>query len=298
MSRFNMRAELPVAAPFRLDLTADALRRLAANVVDIVDEDGAYYRYLEMGRKRSLVRVTQLDEQTLQIEASGKNDQWVMPVVARMLGTNAHLGDWYERTAKIPWLASLAHALRGVKPPRYASLWEACSHAIVFQQISIHAAGSIMRRMVEAIGTPGPSLGAIAFPNPQALLAAPVDLMRSAGLSQNKVMHLRAAAEAIANGDVREEDVEALPTEEAIERLTEIRGIGRWSAAVICLRGLGRLDTFPMNDSGVARTIKLLSGDPEVDLEKVLETLGPVRGMLYYHLLLGRIRNLVPAARD
>ena len=78
----------------------------------------------------------------------------------------------------------------------------------------------------------------------------------------------------------------------------QLRGIGPWSAAVVLLRGFGRLDTFPLRDSGVARTAALLSGDPNVDLDAVLEALGPTRGMLYYHLLLGRLRNLTPAAAD
>ncbi len=295
--RFNMRAELPVAPPFRLDLTVDALRRLAANVVDIVAQDGAYHRYFDVRGKRTLVRVTQQDERTLLVQASQKRDDWVVPIVEKMLGARVDLADWYERSAKIPWLALLAHEVRGVKPPRYASLWEACAHAIVFQQISIHAAGAIMRRTIETVGAPAKGLGAFAFPTPEAVLQTPEAALRAAGLSQNKVQHLRSAAGSIVRGEVTEEEIEALPTPEASDRLINIRGIGRWSAAVVLLRGFGRLDTFPMNDSGVARTIKLLSGDPEVNLDRVLETLGPMRGMLYYHLLLGRIRNLVPVAR-
>ncbi|MGZ3510494.1 MAG: hypothetical protein ACXVAC_19240, partial [Vulcanimicrobiaceae bacterium] len=73
-----------------------------------------------------------------------------------------------------------------------------------------------------------------------------------------------------------------------------VRGIGPWSAAVVLLRGFGRLDTFPMGDSGVARSIRLLTGDPNAQVDGVLEALGPTRGMLYFHLLLGRLRNLVP----
>ena len=61
------------------------------------------------------------------------------------------------------------------------------------------------------------------------------------------------------------------------------------------LRGFGRLDVFPMRDSGVARTVRALSGDDGIDLDAVLETLGPARGMLYYHLLLGRMHPEGPA---
>jgi DNA-3-methyladenine glycosylase II len=191
-------------------------------------------------------------------------------------------------------------AFRGLKPPRYASLWEACVHAIVFQQISIHAASSIMRRLIAAIGTPVSVAGVALtpFPSPSALLAASDATLRSAGLSTNKVAHLRAVADALAHDEIREEEIERLATVDAAERLTQLRGIGPWSAAVILLRGFGRLDTFPLRDSGVARSAKLLSGNSELNLDGVLEILGPVRGMLYYHLLLGRLRNLSPSQPD
>ncbi len=136
------------------------------------------------------------------------------------------------------------------------------------------------------------------FPTPAALLAAHERDLRAAGLSANKVGHLRAVADALERGDVTEGEIERLPTVQAAERLVQLHGVGPWSAAVVLLRGFGRLDTFPLRDSGVARTAALLSGDPDVDLDAVLEALGPTRGMLYYHLLLGRLRNLTPAAAD
>ena len=71
--------------------------------------------------------------------------------------------------------------------------------------------------------------------------------------------------------------------------LTTHRGIGPWTAAVVALRGFGRLDLFPMNDSGVAKSVRDLSGERDVDVEALLARLGPQRGMLYYHLLLGRL---------
>jgi DNA-3-methyladenine glycosylase II len=80
-----------------------------------------------------------------------------------------------------------------------------------------------------------------------------------------------------------------LPTAELMASLATHRGIGPWTAAVIALRGFGRLDLFPMNDSGVARSVKDLSGSTHVDVEALLRRLGQQRGMLYYHLLLGRL---------
>jgi DNA-3-methyladenine glycosylase II len=293
MMVFPNRDLLPVRAPFRLDLTADALRRLATNTVDVVTPDGAYYRALDVGGEIVAVRVTQIDEATLCVESTGASSEGTLALVARTLGTGVDLRPWARNAARVPWIAPLERAFRGVKPPRYASLWEACVHAIVFQQISIHAAASIMRRLITAIGTPVcvDGVALMPFPSSAALLAADDATLRAAGLSKNKVTHLRAVADALTRGDVRDEEIEALSTLEASERLTQLRGIGPWSAAVVLLRGFGRLDIFPLRDSGVARSAALLSGDSELNLDSVLEKLGPVRGMLYYHLLLGRLRN-------
>ena len=58
---------------------------------------------------------------------------------------------------------------------------------------------------------------------------------------------------------------------------------------MIALRGFGRLDVFPMNDSGVAKSLRTLTGEADVQPEPVLAALAPQQGMLYYHLLLGRL---------
>jgi len=287
---------LPVRAPFRLDLTAEALRRLASNVVDVLDADGTYYRALRDERGTSLVSIRARDAGSIEVKATGRNAERWWPTVARMLGTQADLTEWRKRSARVPWLKRVAKALNGVKPPRYPSVFEACCHAIVFQQISIYAAGAIMRRTVELLGEPLTvgEIRCIPFPTPERLLAEPQEKLRGCGLSANKVAHLRSVATASLDGSLDAESLERLPTPEAAEVLARIRGIGPWSAAVVMLRGFGRLDVFPMRDSGVARTVKALSGDEGLDLDALLEILGPVRGMLYYHLLLGRLRNLTP----
>ena len=287
--RFNTRERLPVRPPFRLDFTAAALRRLAANVVDVVD-GATYYRALADERGTSLVAVVQCGESEIEVRATGRDGARWLPTIARMLGTGADLSAWYRRSERIGWLRPYARRFAGLKPPRYASLWEACAHAIVFQQISIHAAGAIMRRAIEQLGTAvrASTVASIPFPSPECWLAADPGRLRAAGLSLNKIAHLRCVAEAFADRTIDEAALEALPTPQAAQELCRVRGIGPWSAAVILLRGMGRLDIFPLRDSGVARSLSLLAGE-NVDIDRVLETLGPTRGMLYYHLLLARI---------
>lgn len=300
MKKFTVRERVPVARPYRLDLTVDALRRLAANVVDVVGEDGVYRRALSDDAGVNLVEVTQPAASEIEIRIAGAQGRRWLPHVERMVGAHVDLAEWYRRVKPFPWLAYLARELRGLRPPRYPSLWESLAHAIVFQQISIHAAASIMRRLIECATEPLGHDGAsyYPFPSANALLRIGEPALRAAGLSANKIAHLRSAAEAVAEGSVSSDIVEALPSPEAAERLCSIRGIGPWSAAVVLLRGFGRLDVFPLKDSGVARSIRLLSGQPSLDAHALLESLGPVRGMLYFHLLLGRIRNLTATSAD
>jgi DNA-3-methyladenine glycosylase II len=298
--KFTADELLSVRTPFRLDLTADALRRLASNEVDVVTGDGAYQRAFAGEGNAAVLRVTQSQAGTLRVQAAGMPAERAVALCARMLGAQVDLREWKRVAATVPWVERLARALVGLKPPRYPTLWEACAHAIVFQQISIVAAAAIMRRVVSALSAPV-TLGAVtlrAFPAPSALLRAHERDLRAAGLSANKAGHLRAVADALVRGELTEEEIERLPTAQAAERLTHLRGIGPWSASVVLLRGFGRLDAFPLRDSGVARTAALLSGEVGVDLPAVLEALGPMRGMLYYHLLLGRLRNLTPGAAD
>jgi DNA-3-methyladenine glycosylase II len=153
-----------------------------------------------------------------------------------------------------------------------------------------------MRRVVESIGEPLTvgKLRCIPFPEAERWLDAGDARLRAAGLSSNKLVAVRAVASATLDGTLDERELEGLPTDEVARRLSAVRGLGAWSASVILLRGLGRLDAFPLRDSGVARSLAAMAGRENVDQTELLEQLGPVRGMLYYHLLLSRMRPIRP----
>jgi DNA-3-methyladenine glycosylase II len=280
-----------VRAPYRLDLTANVLRRLSTNVVDRFDGT-TYRRLIGDARSPTLLTVTQAGPAELMVDLEGSGTAFDPAVLLeRMLGIDVDLEPFYRASAAIGWLAPLVTGARGVKPPRYPTVWEACVNAIVYQQISIHAAGAILRRVIEHYAVPvtiGDSR-LYAFPGPQTLIDADAEDMRGLGLSINKVVSLRAVARAILDGAIDEAALMLLPTPDLMAALATHRGIGPWTAAVIALRGFGRLDLFPMKDSGVARSVKDLSGSSDVNVEALLEQLGEQRGMLYYHLLLGRL---------
>jgi DNA-3-methyladenine glycosylase II len=296
-----------VTQPYRLDLTVSVLRRLSTNTVDILAADGHYLRVLGGVQPPVVVRVAQERPDALAVTIEGKasDHDRALAVVRRVLGTDREV-TYFDRAAKrIPWLRQLAAAMRGVKPPRYPTLWEACVNAVVFQQVSLVAASAILRRMISAMCVPVERHGVVlyAFPNAETFLGTGDDLLRAAGLSTNKSSTLRRLAKAIESGALDEASLENLPSPEASDRLRRIKGIGPWTATLILLRGLGRLDVFPMNDSSVLRNLAYVEGPTHLDIDEVLDALGAQRGMLYYLLLarlelrgdLGRA-SAVPAA--
>lgn len=287
---------IEVLPPFRLDLTVSALRRLPSNQVDVITGDGSYLHAVAAPHAPALVRVRQTAPERLSLSIcadardSGRLDA-IVASTARSLGVRRELDRFYRASTSVVWLAPLAARMRGLKPPRYRNLWEAFVNAVVYQQVSLHAASAVVQRMVAMFGTrllDGDSAVTL-FPDASIVLAASDDTLRGLGLSAGKLATLRRAGDAIDSGALDEAELESLPTAEIASRLVSIKGIGPWTSAVILLRGLGRLDVFPMNDSGVARNLALAAGEAAPRVEDVTSALGDQRGMLYYHLLLARL---------
>ena len=285
--------EVPVVTPYRLDFTVSALRRLPSNLVDVYTADGHYLRALDGAAGPVIVRVAQRASDVLTVTLSGgttADREDALDAVQRMLGVRRDLTEFGEQARRVPWLAPLALRMRGLKPPRYPTLWEACANAVVFQQISLAAASAIMRRLILGLGetTECGGIPLAIFPRAERFLGAEDGELRAAGLSAGKIATLRRAGSAITAGTLSEAELEEQTSVEAALGLRRVKGIGPWTAAVILLRGLGRLDAFPGNDTGVAANLALVAGE-RLDAGRIAEMLGPQRGMLYFCLLLARL---------
>jgi 3-methyladenine DNA glycosylase/8-oxoguanine DNA glycosylase len=278
---------LPVAPPFSLRLTVAVLRRLPGNVLDQWDEaTGTYTRAVRLPPGPALVRVRQVDAARLELDGAAA----AAPLVRRLLGLDVEVHTAALSAAE-PRLAPVLHQLRGLRPPRFPSLFETIGLTVPFQQLSLEAGQSIVNRLVRQLGQPLGS--AWLFPTPARVAeAAPAEL-RACGLSSSKAETLRAAARLIANGGLSEAEIERCSSPEALRRLDELPGIGAWTAGVILLRGFGRLDVFPPGDVGARRSLATLLGrDRPLDAaaeRALLARLGPQRGLLYF-LLLGWAR--------
>jgi DNA-3-methyladenine glycosylase II len=289
---------LPARPPFRLELTVSALRRLPANPVDILTAEGTYRRAF-LTPRGPVVWTLRQDHPAADLHLSlhGAVDDpapW-QALAARMLGTEVDLAGFYAAAQHVPDIAPLVARMRGVKPPRYPTLWEALVNALVFQQVSLHAALAILRRVIARFSPAVPVGGdtLYPFPTPEAILTGTMDELRGLGLSAAKARALLALAGQVVAGQITEGELAALPSPEAAQRLIMLPGIGPWSAAVVLLRGLGRLDVFPGGDSGMAATLRRLlgvaPGAEEATAARLVAAPTPYQGMLYYHLLLGRL---------
>jgi DNA-3-methyladenine glycosylase II len=155
-------------------------------------------------------------------------------------------------TAKDPVLASVivAHGPCDLKPHKlyYQELVE----SIVGQQLSIKAAGSIRKRFVELFGG--------TFPEPAAILAKSIEELRSAGLSGAKANYIRDLAQHVLDGKVVFDKLDNQTNEEIIKELTDVKGIGEWTAHMFLMFCMARLDILPVGDLGIKNGIQKLYG--------------------------------------
>lgn len=284
--------EIVLTKPYRLDLTVAALRRVASNVVDVYTPGGEYLRVLEHPEHAAIVRARQVarDRLTVEVTSEAADHEPATELLKSMLGIDRSADAFVEAARQVPWLAAIVDRFRGLRPPRYPSLWEASVNAVVFQQVSLQSASAIIGRLITTLGEPVTIDGRwlYAFPSLERFHDTPDAPLRAAGLSAGKLGTLRRVVDGIRSGALSAERLERLPSAEAARDLQEIRGIGPWTAAVILLRGLGRLDVFPPKDSGVAANLRRLTDDA-TEMGALLEKLGEQRGLLYFYLLLARL---------
>jgi DNA-3-methyladenine glycosylase II len=146
--------------------------------------------------------------------------------------------------------------------------FQALARAIAHQQLNGTAANTILSRLISSCG------GGV-FPTPQNVLAASVESLRKAGFSYAKVAALRDLAEKTIAELVPAAPVLArLTDEEVIERLTQVRGIGRWTVEMLLMFRLGRPDVLPVDDFGVRAGFRAAYGLKSMPHPKALLAFG------------------------
>ena len=156
----------------------------------------------------------------------------------------------------------------GLTPRAGASTFHTLARAIAHQQLNGKAAESILNRFVERCG-------AGVFPDAERVLVLPEQELRASGFSFSKIAALKDLAAKSASGLVPERELlHALDDEAIVSRLTQVRGIGRWTVEMLLIFDLGRPDVLPVDDFGVRNGFRLAYGLKSMPTPKLLAAFG------------------------
>jgi DNA-3-methyladenine glycosylase II len=199
------------------------------------------------------------------------------PSIAGRLGESSgrmgRPGEGSGRAGRLEEDLVMAGVIKAVGPCKLVANFEgtpfeALASAIAHQQLHGAAARTILKRFVDQVGGGK-------FPTPQQVLDAPDSIMRGVGFSTSKTAALRDLAAKTIEGIVpNREELMSLDDATIIERLTQVRGIGRWTVEMLLIFNLGRPDILPVDDFGVREGFRRAYGLRKMPSPKALAAYG------------------------
>ncbi len=286
--------------PFRLDFTVWALRRRARNEIDRWD-GRTYRRIVVLGSRPTELAVRQEGRSTtprLIVTVTPPFQTQVdrthlRRTIVRLLGLRVDLARWYRTAERDQHLRTLAHRFRGLKPPRFPTLFEALVNAIACQQLSLVVGLELLNRLAVACDvkrTRSDGKQLYAFPAPRDLARLSPGAYRAIGFSRQKARALRTLALCVERREIDLDRLASVDDVEASAILRQLRGVGRWTAEYVLLRGLGRLHVFPGDDVGAQKSLaRWLGRSSPLDyagVQRATQAWRPYAGLVYFHLLL------------
>jgi len=179
-----------------------------------------------------------------------------------------------------PVLASYMETIGPCRLTPAADPFVALVEAIISQQLSVKAADTIFGRLVAIC--PRRSI------TPKAIFSTSERVLRSVGLSRQKISYLKDLAGRWIAGEIRPKEFHPLPDEEIIARLVAVKGIGRWTAEMFLIFALNRTDVLPVDDLGLKKAIRRayrLRKIPSPDrIRKIAEPWRPYRSIATWYL--------------
>ena len=286
--------------PFRLDLTVWALRRRHENAVDVWD-GRTYRRALTLDRGTIELAAVQdgssaaprLTVTLTGVQLDRRTEDAARAALARLLGLELDLSPFYRHAEGDPLLRTLAARFRGLKPPRFPTLFECLVNAIACQQLTLTVGIRLLNRLAEAYGTAPGEGTSRAFPLPTQLAGLTPEPLKPLGFSGAKARSIVELATAISAGTFDPAVIVRLDHGDALAALMRLRGVGRWTAEYALLRGLGRLCIFPGDDVGarnnLARWLDRRGPLDYAGVQAAVRRWQPFAGFVYFHLLLANL---------
>jgi 3-methyladenine DNA glycosylase/8-oxoguanine DNA glycosylase len=261
--------------PYSLALSArmrsDTTRRLRDGVLTVA---------LEAGDHAALARVHQRPDGTLAVRIEGERPEAALTKLRFVLAVDDDHEPFLRRFVDDPLIGRAVRRLRGLRPLRTATVTHALLKAVCGQLIQARAARDLEARLLRRSATP---CGDLLLPPTRATFggSSPSHLAREGLVSRKANALVRLS---------REWDVERLhgvETQAAVARIERERGLGPWSAGVVCLQGLGRYEHGLVGDLGLIKLCSALLGRraEAEDTRRLLEPYGEWAGLASVYLL-------------
>jgi len=209
-----------------------------------------------------------------------------------MLALDDDHSEFLRRVTDDPLLGRTSKLLRGLRPMRTATVAQALLRAVCGQLIDSKTARGLERRVIRALQDRAVAASGLSEPPQTSVLAAAAPFeLRRLGLHERR----GAAVVRLCRG-LELERLHDLPTDAVVRRLERERGLGPWSAGVVCLEGLGRFEHGLVGDLGLVKLLRALRGRPVDGWEtaELLEPYGEWAGLASVYLLAGFGRALIP----
>lgn len=291
-------------AGYRFDLVLDYLRRSPSAITETIHAS-SYARAFRSDTGPVVARVTGVTPGTLRIEIAGPGASGLAldAIAARLwdaLGLNRPHPEVATLHAQDRVAGELLALYAGLPPLCIPDLFETLVWAILGQQVNIAFAGRMKHALVRAYGEPVEAFGGShhLFPSPPILARMTVSEARTLQISRQKAEYIRGIAESVTSGAL---DLRSLPSwddETIVDRLTRLRGIGRWTAEYLLLRGLARPDAIPAGDMGQRAAIGRMYGlgrhASEQEVRTIAERWRPWRGIVAFYVWCALQRREVP----
>lgn len=312
MKETSVTLRIKVEPPFDFDLTAKSFSDEVA--LCMRDEqickysDGKFWRILRANDKLIFVVVKSIGdinnpELEVQLTSSQKISEGDKEIIKKQVSSifdlDSDLKSFYEAVQHDEFMSKMIDQLYGLKRARSPNMFEALVYIILEQQISLQAAYSIEKRLIQKFGDRMQIDQKIyyAFPTPEKLAFLEIEDLRPCGTSQRKSEYIRDIAKKIVEGQLDLELLQQKDEEQMMEELCKLRGVGPWTAELAIIRGAGKLRAIPAADLGlrehIARYYFKDEGRKRVSSEEVrqvAEGWGQWRGIAgYYAVVAGRL---------
>jgi DNA-3-methyladenine glycosylase II len=173
--------------------------------------------------------------------------------------------DAIEFLQKDPQLSTIIDSVGSYKLKRRNHHFSTLVQSIISQQIATSAAEAIFKRFKKLYPK---------FPTASEILSTRKSKLRVVGLSGMKIEYLKDLARHVENGKLNMRSLSKMNDEDVITQLTQVKGIGRWTAEMFLIFSLGRQDVFPVDDLGLRKGVQMLFSLPEIPKPKEVEKLG------------------------